>query len=266
VGEKLRNAPLVHVLADVQFSQVFGLEERVVRLQAAFKELGFPWVQEGMIQQVTAVAGSPPEVTLRRRYDFRGAERTTAIALTESAIALHTTAYTHDEPFLSQVGSVLSGFLEVVDPPLVERIGIRYLDRIASSRDVPLDHLVVPGMLGFLGAPVLMGSELLGMRTETVSRTADGILAVRSGVLGPNQIVPWDLQPGMLVYPKRADHAESALFLDFDHYVQLGAEAFPMAADPVLEHLKSLHRAVRAAFRQAVTPKAIEIWGSWEEV
>lgn len=260
---RLRNAPLVHVLAEVRFSPVLSFEKYVPAIQDALRELGYPRLVEGTVQTVTVAAEAPPQVSIRPQWAFLQAEKTAGIVLSESSLVLHTTRYSTVEPFLEGLQRVVAVLSEVVRIDLVERIGMRYIDRILPDEDGDLGPFVVPGLVGF---PMDDTGGLRALRTETAGRTADGVLVVRSVLLPPGQIVPPDLDPTPVVYPDAEWHSVPALALDFDHYTAFETEVFLFDAELVVQHARKLHAALRRAFDVAVTPYAIERWGPWEEV
>lgn len=260
---RLRNAPLVHVLAEIRFSQVLSIEKYVPAIQEALRELGYPWLVEGTIQTVTVVAEAPPQVSIRPQWAFLQADKTTGVVLSEASLVLHTTQYSTLEPFLAGLQQVVAVLAQVARIDLVERIGMRYLDRIPPDEDGDLAPFVVPGLAGF---PMDDMGSLGALQTETAGRTPDGVLVVRSMLLPPGQIVPPDLDPAPVVYPTAERHDAPALALDFDHYTVFETEVFLFDSELVVQHARKLHTALRRAFDVAVTPYAIERWGPWEEV
>ncbi len=260
---RLRNAPLVHVLAEIRFSPVLSIEKYVPAIQDALRELGYPRLIEGTVQTVTVMAEAPPQVSIRPQWAFLQAEKTAGAVLSESSLVLHTTRYSTVEPFLESLHRVAAVLSEVVRIDLVERIGMRYIDRIPPDEDGDLGPFVIPGLVGF---PMDDMGGIGALWTETVGRTPEGVLVVRSMLLPSGQVVPPDLDMAPVVYPPVERHDTVALALDFDHYTLLEAEVFPFDAELVVQHARKLHAALRRAFDVAVTPYAIERWGPWEEV
>jgi uncharacterized protein (TIGR04255 family) len=263
---RLRNAPLVHVLTEIQFSPVLGVAERMPGIQVELRQHGFPWLTEGAVHTVTVAPGAAPQVTVRPRWAFGSRDRATAVILSESTLAVHTAAYTTVEPFLELVRVAASTVAGQIEASLVARIGLRYVDRVPLEEDVDISELVVSGLLGFPLAGVTEAAALQGLRTETVGSTPDGILAVRSGLVPPEHILPPDLEAGILTYPSKPGHEQWGLIMDFDHFSAFEGDTFDFDADPIIEHVERLHTATRRAFDLAVTEKAIEHWGPWEEV
>lgn len=258
----LRNAPLVHVLAQIVFEQIPAVAEKIPHLQARFRDLGFLRLVEGVTHQVTVVEGSPPTVIARRRWDLLDRDRTTGIVLSESSLALHTTAYKSSEPFLGMLLEAVRTLQSSVDVKIVDRLGLRYLDLVRPRVDERFDQYVCPGVLGFPFDRLATPTVVNAVKTEAVASTAAGILVVRSMLLPPGQFVPGDLSPSPLVYPPSLQTEQPALSLDFDHFSQ---QTFDFDSGEIIERMKRLRSAVRGAFDAVCSPYAIEQWGPWEE-
>jgi uncharacterized protein (TIGR04255 family) len=264
---QLQNAPLVHVLAQVVFSPIWELSERVKGFRPAIHSMGFPWVAEGQVHRVTVTDQAPPKVDLKPRWDFLSADKTTGIMLTEEALVLQTTAYTSSAPFRYRLHDVLRALREATDVEFVQRIGLRYIDLVRVAPGERFSQYVHPGLLGFpwRDAPDLQ-ARAIGLRTEAIAQTAVGIMAVRSAVLPPGQMVPADLLPAVLRYPTLLEESQtglSGLALDFDHFVQFDETPLPFDVDRIVDIVHQLHGGSRAAFEAAGTPYALERWGPW---
>lgn len=266
IGMRLQNAPLVHVLAQVVFSPVWELSERVKAFRAAIHPMGFPWVAEGQVHHVTVTDQAPPKVELRPRWDFLSADKTTGVTLTQEALVFQTTAYTSSAPFRDQLRDVLRALREVTGAEFVQRVGLRYIDLIRVAPGERFSEYVHHGLLGFpwREAPDLQ-ARAIGLRTEAIAQTTVGIMAVRSAVLPPGQMVPSDLLPAVLRYPPPPEPQNGlpGLAVDFDHFVQFDETPLPFDADRIVEIVQQLRDGSRAAFEAAGTPYAFERWGPW---
>lgn len=271
---RLQNAPLVHVLAQVVFSPILRFEERVEPFREAIHEVGFPWVQQSFLHEVTVVAepeSAPvPTVAVKPRWDYLSADRRAGVTLTERSLALQTTDYASSALFFAQLRQMLSVGVLTLGAGYVERIGLRFTDIVRVQRGERFSEYVHPGLLGFAwrDAPGL-SARGVGLRTETVAETAVGHFLVRSAVLPPRQTVPPDLLPTMLVYkPILPELAEQpSLALDFDHYVQYNQPPHniggPLKFDPdeVIDVAERLHAGHREVFEAAGTEHAFKQWG-----
>jgi uncharacterized protein (TIGR04255 family) len=257
----LRNAPLVHVLAQVVFESVPGLSERIPTIQARFRELELLRLVEGFTHHVTVVEGATPTVNTKRRWDFLDRDRNTGIALSESALVLHTTRYRSAEPFLELLRRGIEVLGETTEVALVDRIGLRYVDLVRPEPTERFDQYVRAGVLGFPFDDADVGATIRAMRTEGVATTPDGTLVIRSILLPPGQFVPADLASSPLAYPTTLESTRTALSLDFDHFSEETVDFNPAA---VIDRMTRLRVALRRAFEVACTAHAFERWGPWE--
>ncbi|WP_396217025.1 TIGR04255 family protein [Gemmatimonas sp.] len=264
---RLQNAPLVHVLAQVVYSPIWELSERVKAFRAAIHPNDFPWVTEGQVHHVSVTDQAPPRVDIKPRWDFFSADKTIGVMLTEEALVLQTTAYKTSEPFRNRLRSVLRALEEVAGVEFVQRIGLRYIDLVRISPGERFGEYVHAGLLGFpwREAPELQARGI-GLRTEAISKTAHGIMAVRSSVLPPGQMLPGDLLPAVLRYPTAITEGQAGvpgLILDFDHFVQFDEVTFRFESEGIVDVVNKLHGGLRTAFEAACTPHALERWGPW---
>jgi uncharacterized protein (TIGR04255 family) len=259
----LRNAPLVHVLAQVVFSPVLSIANRVAEIQSRLSAVGFPRLVEGTIQQLSLAGEATPTVSTRRRWDFLDKDCTTGFELSESWLVLSTTAYSSAEPFLELLRRGVEILQDTTDVQLVERLGLRYIDLVRLGPDELFEQYVQPGLLAF---PFARSPELKAtvqtLRTEAVASTAVGSLVVRSMLLPAGQLVPSDLDSSVLVYPTGLRTDRPSLALDFDHYVE---HVLDFKSSVILDLMGQLREASRESFKVAVTPFAFERWGPWEE-
>jgi uncharacterized protein (TIGR04255 family) len=267
---KLEKAPLVHVLAQVAYTPVLSIAEYIPTIQSRFIALGFPRLQEGATHEVIFASGSPPSTSSKRRWDFLDRDQQTGFVLTESSFVLQTSVYESHEPFLECLRQGLEVLKEIVGVTLVDRLGMRYIDRVVPEAGEAFGAYVDAGLLGFpfRGASKLQ-ANLVTFATQSVAITPSGVLAIRSALLPPNQLVPPDLEQGPLQYPPSSPRNQAGLSVDFDHFsVFTGPNSTPFDFVPskIVDHMTLLHLTLRSAFDVIATPYAVEKWGPWQEV
>ncbi len=264
--QKLRHAPLVHVLAQISYPRLLSPEDCLKSLRQSFQELEFPRFVEGSLHRVTIVEGAAPQVAISPRWDFVNRDRTEGVQVTDSWTTLRTTAYTTVEPFLERLGQVLDVIKARVDVQLVERLGLRYVDRVTPRDGERISQYVDDRMLGFPTETLRKTSAVLqALVTETVARTQVGTLAVRTRLLPSGAILPPDLAPSPLREPGVALADQVGLSLDFDHFAVFETEAFDYEVGAIVDRMDQLHAGVREAFDVIVTEHALNVWGPWED-
>ena len=284
---RLRNAPLVQVLAQVVYAPVLNWKEHVPKFQERLIELGFPRVNKQESAEIRVEFGGPGQPTegaarhgglvgpssvqqqVITHYEFADRAQQTAFVLGESAFVLHTSDYQSKEPFFALLERGLEILNACMRVTLVERIGLRYIDLVQPGSGERFGQYVHAGLLGypFAEAPKLKAARR-GFATQSVATTPDGSLAIRSAVVPPGQYLPPDLNPGSLRRPTNIDVKSAGLVIDFDHFTIFNepGRAMDFAPVSVVEHLTALHATLREAFEVCVTDYARQKWGPWEEV
>jgi uncharacterized protein (TIGR04255 family) len=139
----------------------------------------------------------------------------------------------------------------------VERVGLRYLDRIVPmQKGETLQAYIAPAALGLQD---LLGGEAMHSFCETLSQVGDIKLLVRvftrSAELGfPPDIPrpPLDLLPRFRT-PSSALHA----VMDSDGFVERREK---YSIDNVHKCLNSIHTVISSAFESITTPHARKMW------
>jgi uncharacterized protein (TIGR04255 family) len=258
---KLRHPPVIYVVAQVAFTPVLALKKQLPKIQHAFQGIGFPRYQEGELATVRVGGGSGPTITTKPRWDFSNRDKDTGITLTESTVAVATSRYETYEEFANQLEQV--AVAEPVGGALVERIGLRYIDLVRVTPDESFDKYVAKELLGFwFDGALETPDSARGFRTESLSQTRVGTLAVRCYQLPPPQFLPNDLLPITLSFDPLLGTARSVT-LDFDHFTNRSID-FDVAG--IVHIAGELHDPLSRAFEQATTPYARERWNRLERV
>ncbi len=275
-SKRLRNAPLVQVLAQVVFPPMPGWEGRLDALRSALYEVGFPRFIEGHTSEVkvgVAAQGTPPSVEHRTAAyaQFLDKDERFAFHCSESSFVLHSTGYKTFQHFVGYMERGLDALQSTMPVSVVDRLGLRYVDLVQIRAGESFGQYVHAGLLGFpfKEAPEL-GASKVGFSTESIGITPLGALAIRSAVMAPGQFSSPDVDVAGLRPPAHMDPNRPSLLVDFDHFSLFTGPtaAAPMdyAVPAVLAHFEALHSTAKAAFEAIVTPHAIAEWGGWEEI
>lgn len=273
---RLPRAPLVHVLAQVVFPAPPAWMDAIPQLQRELYALGYLRMHEHTVVEVSVDLGdgSTPPVQKQRllmRYEFADRDQRTAFVLTASSFVMHTTDYQTFDRFLAEFVRGLDVLHAATGVPVVDRIGLRYVDLIQLQASESFGFYVHPGLLGYpFRANAGLGGTKVGFATGSVAETPLGALAVRSTVVPPGQFAPPDLELGNLQPPTWVELDKPGLALDFDHFTLFGAPhtaaKMDFDAGRIAAHLTGLHTNVRAAFEGIVTEDAVAYWGGWQAV
>lgn len=152
------NNPIVETIIQIRFPKILSLNsEDPIKFQEAIKEhypiyrLSIERQQEISIES----PDSPPSIIQKtpiKNHNFISSDGTYKINLTSSFISISTVRYVRWETMLDKFSDPLKRFLEIYNPPFVNRIGLRYIDAFSKQKlsleDEPWNQLINPPYLG----------------------------------------------------------------------------------------------------------------------
>jgi uncharacterized protein (TIGR04255 family) len=209
----LKHAPLVSVLAQLRFPAQPGFDQRstVEPFLSALHDT-YPVVREESVRGIVLQPfqlGEPGKAveqkawTIWRLFDVQGNWR---ISLARDFLALETSSsYVSHDDFIGRLQSMLKAFPAALRPPVIDRFGLRYIDRIKGPALLRIAELVRSELLGVLSTED--ASCVSQTFSETVFDVPPNRLFARWGRLPPN--VSYD--PGTL-----APVPEPSWILDVD--------------------------------------------------
>ncbi len=240
----LDRAPLAKVLMQVQFSRTpqlvsdsaeAGIADALGRYPVRRRQFG--------VAPAVALNGHPLELAGAAVSVLTFADTTGAwqVTVAENAVSLETSSYDSRDDFCARALEVLQAVASVALPPVVDRVGMRYINRLTGDGLGMVGQYVAPQMqvlCDAVAAPLVVQHSVSDSLIE-ISPTER--LQVRAGLLPSN--VGFD--------PSLAAPAEPSWVLDVDVYTVQGGLAF----DPVeLEtRFRRYAEASYAFFRFATT-------------
>jgi len=246
----LKDAPLVRVIAQVRFPLVASVEKR--DFMAPFQEAirsAYPVLRP---EQSRSIVFGPQGVmdtcenTIWRFDDASGVWRVT---LAPDFLALETSFYTSRDDFLDRLKRVLEALVSHVDPKLIDRLGVRYIDRVTGSNLSDLPQLVRPEVCGVLSTPLAF--HALHSISETVFVLPDNAGQV---------MARWGLVPAHgTVDPAAVDAIdEPSWLLDVDAF---RAETRELDVEAAVQQARGFTERIYSVFRWAVTNEFLRRYG-----
>lgn len=245
----LANAPLVRVIAQVRFPMVLAAEEPATA--AAFQStLGddYPVLRQEQTQRLAFGPGGLTSSGAVAAWRFSTLDEAWRVSMSQQFVALETTAYTSRAGFLSRLRQVLTAAEKHLAPRLVDRVGMRYVDRITGAELVDVAALVREPFRGLAGSP--LETAVRQAVTETVLDTDGGTIVARWGVL----------PPGVTVDPGAIDPIqERSWVLDLDMF---STKPAVFSVEGTIEHAGRFASRLYAIFRYAVTDEFLQRYGA----
>lgn len=277
----LKQAPLIHVVAQLHFSPLPPLEHEVQEtLHRRLIEVGFPERVEASLEQVElslkAAAGHAPRHASRRipRLVFKGAGERSLVELRDDQLMFKTTEYQGHERFLAKWFEVLAILVEVIpgfQQVLLHRMSLRYVDLIIPKSDETLQGLVTPSLLP-PALPGLEASPLFGSTVKVVRTGEERHLRImfeeilsqeqRLTKVLPDDLAEHDPRCGLSIkgQPHWGEMAGGGYgLLDIEH-VHTASDKPALGAVDKTERFRQLHEKTSRAFWGVITEPAVRSW------
>jgi uncharacterized protein (TIGR04255 family) len=118
------------------------------------------------------------------------------VALGREFIALETTVYTSRNDFLQRLEVILDALQATINPRVVDRLGLRYIDRIIDIKPADLTELIRPEVAGIVTADFIHQAQYaLSETLFTLPDSMDQMLA-RWGLIPPHGTIdPTAIEP-----------------------------------------------------------------------
>lgn len=252
----LSKTPLIFVLAQVRVSPIESISEYFPRFQDLIRKEGFPLLSKRNYEIREIQSSDRVTVSHREQWEFINAEKSASILLDSNNLIHQTTDYTSAEAFLAVLKMAAEIFQEVASPSMVDRIGLRYVDLVEQTEDVPIAELVDPALRGIdlseFGTRVRRRDETL-MQTGKQRQLRIVYTEAENGIALPPDL----LGPYAIGFRKPIQHDRLFGLLDFDHFDE---NSFLFDPDQIDATAGELHDLLDITFRKLVTKKALELW------
>jgi uncharacterized protein (TIGR04255 family) len=248
----LPDAPLISVICRINFPDVVSIAKSDFiapfqeSLRSAYPVLRPEQTMGFLISAALPGASAPPPQTTWRFSDTKGTWR---VSLATSFLALETTAYESRKDFVDRLRIVVDALAQHVNPQVVDRIGLRYIDRITGEPVKNMEKYVRPEVLGVLSNGA--AKTLRHSMTESVFDVpnSQAQLLARWGQLPANATTdPAAIRP----------IDKPSWILDLDMF---SANSRPFNAKAVIKEVDSYAERIYTFFRWAVTSDFLKLFG-----
>ena len=243
---RLYRAPLAKVVMQVQYSRTPQLVTDSAEALIAEALARYPVRR----RQITAASNLmingqnlqlPGSLTPGVALSFSDPKGAWQVTVTETADALETTDYSTRDDFCTRAAEIFAAVASVNLPPVVDRVGIRYIDRLAGAALDKVPSYVMPGLsalVGHVDPPLVLNHSITESLIEIDA--GEGML-VRSGLLPPGGA----FDPALPAVP------EQSWVLDMDVFTTQAGFAFDV--DELTRRLVRYAETAYAFFRFATT-------------
>lgn len=251
----LRKAPLVRVIAQVRFPTIAAIESP--QLLAPFQEAirgRYPFLRQEKSPNIVFGSGGLQLDGGSSIWRFSSSSEHKpsdgwTIALTKDFLALETQKYTSRKDFMERLAEAVEALQKAFAPPGVDRLGVRYIDRIEGEDVEHLQRFIQPHILGVLAMPI----------SDHVRQHA--LTDVQFSIDAGNIRARWGRLPARSTFdPVAIDPIEKdSWVLDLDAFSENKALSFEPVA--VVALAREFAERIYAMFRWAVTDDFLKRFG-----
>lgn len=243
----LLRAPLIRVIVALRFPLVAEIESTdfASTFQRAVGE-SYPIAEKETTQTPTALPGGAfaidPKVVWRFRDDAGW-----RVSLARDFLALETERYESRSDLLARLAFVVDAFTKQTTPARIDRLGVRYVDRIQGADLDDIATLVRPELAGIAKTP--LASQCVHSLSDHLFDVGGAQLAARWGLL-PSHATP---DPSA-IEPTN----EPSWILDLDLATE---QRFAFRKEDITARTEAFAARIYAFFRWAVTDEFLSRFG-----
>lgn len=244
----LRNAPLVRVIAQVRFPSILSVATRefVAPFQEAVRST-YPVLREEETQTFHFAPGGISPAKPQTAWRFSDIDGHWRLSLTSEFLTLETTKYSSRSDFLKRLRGVVQALAEHVQPSQIDRLGLRYIDRITGAAVEDIEALVRAEVVGIHGT--IPPHHVVHALSETLFDLPTARVLARWGCIPPGGTVdPSAIEPLQ----------EKSWVLDLDMFSTVTTT---FSVDEVLTQAHRYSERIYAIFRWAVTNEFLRRYG-----
>lgn len=190
---RLDAAPLEFVLCQVRWPTLAALQGDIRPIAERFgaQLVGLPLYSEAQEMSIEVTPGGVKQSPTGTVYQWNSADRAMGVSFTRNFVAITSKSYVDYDTFAGQLREVLDALNGVTTIPLVERIGVRYLNRIVDQDHLArIDQLVRPELLGHQAlSPATSDAQIIQALTQSLFQVGNGYLQARSGFLAAGETI-----------------------------------------------------------------------------
>jgi len=223
-----------------------GQQEFVAPFQKAIGSR-YPVLRQEQMHALVFGLPGPGQMPFQTVWRFSDVESVWRVSLAPDFLALETTSYTNRADLLSRFAEVSSSLAEHVAPKVVDRLGVRYIDRLVGDAVTDIAKLVRPEVCGVAGT---------SLRTHVVHSITESIFKADSTQL----LARWGSLPaGATVDPSAIEPInEPSWILDLDMF---NVSPVPFSNERLLKDLAHFSERLYTFFRWAVTDEFLRRYG-----
>jgi uncharacterized protein (TIGR04255 family) len=248
--------PVALVICQIRFEPILRISDPafIAPLQEAVRE-DFPTVsQAGGIELAFGPEGLKADAATSTAWSFSSEDGDWQLIVEHGALTLQSRRHESYELLRDRFLSILSTFVELMDPGSRLRLALRYVNRIEFEDAVSVAkwrELVRPEVLGLAATDELAGDDTIKHAFGQVRFAADeSQMIVRYGFM----------EEGTTTHPEVEPSGGPYFLLDLDHFDIRRLPTIDMEA--IRGQLDGFHEDIHGVFRWTITEEAASRFGA----
>ncbi len=258
----LNDAPLVLALCQVRFSSMLGVTDPA-SLFAFQRAIQSKYPMALPVQEVHLIVGietNNPDIRHEQhrspQWQFTDQEDNWKIVLSQDFLSLETRNYVLFDDFLARLQEALDALVQHIQPTIVTRLGLRYINEIRSSdlHNMNWSDVIRRDLLGPVAVPELAENttQVTAVQQLLLRYPDDLGINIQHGLIPAGTTVrlrPQEEMPNQAFY-----------LLDFDVFREFPApRVLRMDTKEIYQYVKSYHKMIYRLFRWSVTEQYIKM-------
>lgn len=249
----LTTSPIVHVIAQVRFPLITSIEKRefIARFQESIRR-DYPVLRPEQSRGLVLSSEGGLDERTTTSWRFYETSSDWWVTLAPDFLALETRRYSSREDFLDRFRKLLLELVTHIDPKVIDRVGLRYVDRVQGPNLSDLPLLLRPEVSGILATP--MAEHARHALSESAFNLPDG-----TGVVTTR----WGLVPARsTVDPAVIEPLESeSWLLDIDAFQLFRDTPQALDVETTVAQVRGFAERIYSIFRWAVTDEFLKRYG-----
>jgi uncharacterized protein (TIGR04255 family) len=245
----LPHSPLERVIAQLRFPLILNIQEK--ELVGKFQKAIYKFYPILRAEQSQTVILNNQSFSQQPDFVWRFSEEKGKwrVSLSSTFLALETTEYSGQKDFNKRLGEVLHSLSECFELRIVDRLGVRYINRLKKPAYNRITEMVNPQVLGLAGS--IPKDQIIHSLTETLFDLPknNARLQARWGYLPANTTIDPSLLDSI---------GENSWILDMDMF---STQSRQFNEKKILDEIEVFTDRIYALFRWAITDKFLREFG-----
>lgn len=246
----LEDAPLVRVIGQVRFPVIASLAKRdfIGPFQEAIRS-DFPILRSEQSRNIILGPEGPKESEPSTVWRFHDTQSQWRLSLAPDFLALETTHYISRVDFLNRFRRVLEALRVHINPAVIDRLGMRYIDRLVGQNLKDLPTLIRAEVAGVMGT---------SLAKDTHQAIAESVFNIEEK--NAQLKARWGIIPANATVDRSAIDAIDATswILDLDAFV---LETCAFDVETIMKQANALAERLYSFFRWATTDEFLRRYG-----